>query len=115
VARNVARNFPATGGMTDMDRVLEVQLLNELGEIVRLGVHVVAVPWLARASVTAAIVCNAAVTVRGQEEHLVFERIAGQWPAVAEDYWLSLSPVPVIELRAVFRGDRAHVVVSFPF
>jgi hypothetical protein len=32
-----------------------------------------------------------------QEEHLVFERIAGQWPAVAEDYGLSLSPVPVIE------------------
>jgi hypothetical protein len=39
-----------------MDCVLQVKLVDELGEVVGIGVHVVATPWLARAAVTATIV-----------------------------------------------------------
>jgi hypothetical protein len=39
--------------------------------------------------------------MRGQEEHLVLERIGAQRPAVAEHHGLPGAPVVVIDLRAV--------------
>ena len=46
----------------------------------------------------AAVVGDAAVAVRGQEEHLVFEGVRAQRPAVAEDHGLPGAPVLVIDL-----------------
>ncbi len=110
---DIARDFAAAGGMADMDRVCEIQLLSELGEVVGVRVHVVAVPRLARTSVAAAVVRDAAVSARGQKEHLVFKGIRGKRPAVTEDNGLSATPVVVIDLRAVFRRDGVHRVCSF--
>ena len=47
VPADIAGDFAAAGRMPDMDRVLQIELLDELGQIVRIGVHVVAVPGLA--------------------------------------------------------------------
>jgi hypothetical protein len=109
VASDVARDLTAAGGMADMDRVVQIELLDELRKIVRIGIEIVAVPRLARAAVAAAVMGNAPVPARGEEEHLVFERVAGQGPAVAEHDRLPLSPVTVVDLRAVFRGNRRHI------
>jgi hypothetical protein len=57
-----------------------------------------------------AIVCDAAVSVGSQEDHLVFPRIGAQRPAVTEDQRLSLAPVLVIDLRAIFGRDSRHTV-----
>ena len=51
VPADVARDLTAAGRMADEDRVVQVELLDELPEIVGVGVHVVAGPRLARASV----------------------------------------------------------------
>jgi len=42
-----------------------------------------------------------------QEEHLRLPTIGIEWPAVAEDDGLPRAPVLVIDLRAVFRCNRA--------
>ena len=46
---------------------------------------------------------DAAVAASGQKEHLVFEGVRAERPAMAEDDGLSGAPVLVIDLRAVFR------------
>jgi len=47
VSADVAGDFAAAGGVADMDRVLQVERLDERGEVVGVGVHVVARPRLA--------------------------------------------------------------------
>jgi len=43
--------------------------------VLRAGVHVVAVPGLARSAMTAAVMSNAAVSMVAEEEHLAFNDI----------------------------------------
>src|ERR1700737_3277395 len=100
--------------MADMDGILEIELLDEFREVVGVRVHVVAGPRLARTSVAAAVMRDAAISARSEKEHLVFERIRGERPAVAEDHRLPGAPVVVVNLRAVSGCDRAHGAFSFP-
>ena len=109
VAGDVASNLAAAGGMTDMDGVLEVELLDQFGKVIGVGVHVVAGPRLARASVAAAVMGDASIAARGEVEHLILECIRGKRPAMAEDNGLSGAPILVIDLGAVFGRDCAHV------
>src|ERR1700722_7252537 len=56
----------------------------------------------------AAIMGDGAITSGGQEEHLVFEGVGAERPAVAEHDRLPLAPVVVINLGAVFRCEPGH-------
>ena len=98
MAADVAGDFAAAGGVADVDRVLQVERFDERREVVGVGVHVVAVPGLARAAVAAAVMGDAAVAAGGQEEHLVLQGVRAERPAVAEDDGLSAAPVLVVEL-----------------
>jgi hypothetical protein len=62
--------------MANMNRILQIESFSKLGEIVRVGVHIVAAPWLTRASMSASIVGDATISVRSKEEHLIFESIS---------------------------------------
>jgi hypothetical protein len=85
---DAAIESPTVGSATDMDRNLEVELLDQRSEVIGIGVEIIAVPRLARAAVPATIVGDASVTARSQKEHLVFESVSGERPAVAEDHRL---------------------------
>ncbi len=113
MAGDITRHLAAAGRMPDVDRILEIELGDELGKIVGVGVHVVAGPGLARAAVATTVVCDAAVSLAGEEEHLIFERIGRQRPAVAEDNRLPRAPVVVIDLSAILGGERRHGAYSF--
>ena len=90
-----------------MDRVLQVERFDERREVVGVGVHVVAVPGLARSAMAAAVMGDAAVSAGGQKEHLVFQGVRAQRPAMAEDHGLSAAPVLVVELdvAGIFFAD----------
>jgi hypothetical protein len=105
---DVARDLAAAGRVADMDRILQVKLPDKLGEIIRIGVEIVAVSGLTRAAMPAAIMRDAAVALARKEEHLVFEGVRAERPAVAEDDGLTFAPVVVIDRRAVLGRDRAH-------
>src|SRR5713226_1635911 len=98
-----------------MDRVLQVERFNQRREVVGVGVHLVAIPGLAGPSMAAAVMRDAAISAVGQKQHLVFPGVRAQGPAMAENYRLSLAPVLIVDLRAVFRPDRRHGVFSFCF
>ena len=55
---------------------------------------------------------DAAITVGRQEEHLRLPTVRTQRPPVTEYDGLTQTPVLVIDLCAVFGGDRVHVMVS---
>jgi hypothetical protein len=54
--------------MADMNGILEIERSDERREIVGLGIHVVAVPRLARTAMTAAVVGDTAVAVRSEKK-----------------------------------------------
>jgi hypothetical protein len=53
--------------VTDHDEVVQIERVDELGEVAGMGVHAVAVPRLRRAAVPAAVVGDGAVAVVGEE------------------------------------------------
>ena len=112
VAADIAGDFAAARGEADQDGALQVERLDKLREVVGIGVHVVAAPGLARAAMSATVMGNAAIAVGGQEQHLSLPAIRIERPAVAEHHRLSCAPVLVVDLRAVFRRDRAHGRIS---
>ena len=64
VTADIAGDFAAAGGVANVDHVLQVERLNKLREVVGVGIHVVALPGLARPAMAAAVMGNAAVSVR---------------------------------------------------
>ena len=118
VAADVASDFAAAGGVADVDRVLQVERFDERRQVVGVGVHVVAVPGLARSAVAAAVVGDAAIAVGGQKDHLVFPGVGAQRPAVAEDDGLPAAPVLVVKVDGpgVLPIDREmwHPDLVFP-
>jgi hypothetical protein len=60
----------------------------------------------------ATIMGDAAITVGRQEEHLRLPTVRTQRPPVTEYNGLARAPILVVDLCAVFGGDRVHVMVS---
>src|SRR5258707_1938010 len=56
---------------------------------------------------------DAAIAMRSEIEHLVFERICGERPAMTENHRLPGAPVLVVNLRTVFGCEGTHGSVSF--
>src|ERR1700728_2234922 len=56
VAADVASDLAASGGVADHDSLLEVEVFEESGEGVGVGIHLVAVPGLGGTAVAAAVV-----------------------------------------------------------
>ena len=52
------RDLAAAGRMADVDRVFEIEFRDQLGDVGRIGVHLIAFVGLARAAVTAAVMCD---------------------------------------------------------
>ena len=81
-------------------------MFDELRQIVGVMIHVIAVPRLTGAAVPATVMRDTTEPVVREESHLVFKRIGGERPAVAEDDGLAAAPVLVVNLRTVLCGDR---------
>src|SRR5258708_24662524 len=81
---------------------------HHLGEIVGVGVHVIALPRLAGAAMTSTIMSDTAVALSRQEEHLVFKSVAVQRIRMVKNDGLSFPPIFKVEFCAVFGGDSAH-------
>src|SRR5262249_49171975 len=100
--------FPASGGVAHQRGVLEIQRLDDGCQIVGVAVHVVSGGGLAGPAVATPVVCDHAEAVLREEQHLAVPGVGVQRPAVRACYDRAFPPVLVIDLCAVFRGDRAH-------
>ena len=106
VPSNVADHFAAAGGMTDMHRILQIQRLGQFRKIVGEGVKVVALPRLAGSTMPTPVCRDNPVSVRCEEEHLVFKRVRRQRPAMTEDNRAACAPILEVNPRSVRRRQR---------
>jgi hypothetical protein len=68
---DIVRDFAAAHRMPDDNDVLEVQLDDQFSEIVGVLVHIVALPRLVGATMTAAVMGNNPVSMLTEEQHLI--------------------------------------------
>jgi len=64
--------------MSDEHGVLQIECCHQLGQIIGIGIHIIALPGLAGPSMASAIRRDTAIAFAGQEEHLIFEGIRVQ-------------------------------------
>ena len=103
VFRDVASYLAATGGMADVNRVLEVQSFHDFGDIGGVRVHVVAGRRLGGAAMPAAIMRNYPVAVLKKKHHLRVPVVRGKRPAVMKEQRLTRAPIFVINLGSILR------------
>jgi hypothetical protein len=113
VPTDVTRDFAPTRRVTNVNGIPQVERLDQRREVVRVRVHVVTIPRLARSAVATAVVSDASVAAGGEKHHLVLPRICIERPPVAEDDRLPASPVLEIDPCAVFHRDGVHQTPSF--
>ena len=104
------RDLAATGRMTDMDGVLEVELPHQLLHVLDIGVHVVAGVGLRRAAMAAAVVRHDSKAVVEKEHQLRIPVIGAERPAMVKDDRPRVlrTPVLVEDIGAVAGGDEGH-------
>ncbi len=111
MAADIAGDLAASRRMSDMNRLLQVKMLHQSGQVVGIGIHVVAPPGLVRATMAAAIMRNHAISVRCQIKHLVFEGVRRKRPSVAEYDWLALAPILEEQRCPIGCRERRHFLL----
>ena len=106
VSRDIAHGFAAAGGMSDVDGIAQVKVVDDRRGIGRVMIHVVAVADLARASVTAAIVGDHAISLADEVQHLGIPVVGAKRPTMMKDHRLGglRSPVLIEDPYAILRG-----------
>jgi hypothetical protein len=99
--------------MADHRCTLDVECLEQRGEIVSIGIHVIAGPRLIRSTMAAAIMSNNAVAVVPQKQHLGVPGVCGERPSMRERDDRTGAPVLEVDLRAVFHCRGRHGIRSF--
>ena len=77
-------------------------------QVVGIVIHVVTVAHLGGAPMTAAVMGYDAIAMIEEKQHLGVPVIGRKRPAMAEHDGLTVAPVFIENLNAVFGGDRAH-------
>src|ERR1700722_898429 len=108
----ITRDLAAAGGMTDMDGILQIEMRRQGCQVICIMIHVVAVARLTGSAVAASVMCDDAVAVAEEKQHLRVPVIGRKWPTVAENEGLTLAPVFKEDFSAVFCFDSAHCAVS---
>jgi hypothetical protein len=75
----------------------------------------IAVPGLTRPAMAAAIMDDAAIAVRSQEEHLVLEGVCAERPAMAEYDGLARAPIIEIDLRSILLITPFESTTAYAF
>src|SRR5262245_48692374 len=113
--RDIVGRFAAAGGVTDMDGISQVKMLDHGGNVGGVMIHVVTAAHLRRTAMAAPVMGDDAVAFVEEIEHLRVPIVTAQRPPMVEDDWLGplRPPVLVKDFRAVFGGDRAHYPGSY--
>src|SRR5258708_38681154 len=109
VAGNVVHYFASAGRVADMHRFLKVEMCGQRRQVVSIMIHVMAATGLGGTAMSAPVVGYDAITLVEEEQHLRVPIIRRKRPAMAKHDGLPFAPILVINLRSVFRHDRAHV------
>src|SRR5207244_3594252 len=109
MASDVARNLPSACRVADQSDILEIKRLNNRCEIVCVPIHVVSGPGLAGPPVSTPVVRNHPESILSEEMKLAIPCVGTQRPSMRKRYDWALAPVFVVDCRAIFHRNRAHV------
>src|SRR5207249_11518859 len=82
VPRNIACGLAAAGGMTDVNGIVKIKMLDNGRDVGCIVIHVVAIANLGRATVTAPVVGDDTIALADEEKHLGVPVVGAQRPAV---------------------------------
>src|SRR5882672_7646966 len=105
---DVTCDLSATGGVTHVNCVLQVEFFSKGCKIVRVGIHLVTIPRLGGTAMASPVMSDDSIAALAEEQHLSVPVVRCKRPTVAEHYGLTLSPVLVENLRTVFCCNRWH-------
>src|SRR5439155_18820598 len=105
----IMHHLAAAGGMADVNRILQLQMIGHRLQIVGIVVHVVSAAGLSRATMSAPINGDDPITLGEEEQHLRVPIVRTEWPAVAEHDRLSAAPIFVIDV------DVSSVFFSYSY
>src|SRR5215467_776657 len=108
VACDIARHLTSSGGVADVDGILEIKRFHQFGDVRSVRVHVMANRCLRGTAMPAPIMSDNPVAVSQEEHHLGIPVVGGERPAMVEDKWLPGSPILVENFCAVFCRDGGH-------
>ena len=74
--------------MADVDRIAQIEMRHNGGDVRGVVVHVVTIADLARTAVAAPVMGNDAIPLLEEEEHLRVPIVAAQWPAMMKHHGL---------------------------
>jgi hypothetical protein len=95
--------------MPNEDDVRQVEMRQQFCQIVGIMIHIVAIPRLTGAAMSAPIVRDAAETTLRKEKHLVFESVRAERPTMTKYDGPTGAPILVVNLGAISGGESAHV------
>src|ERR1700727_2212996 len=113
MATDVAGHFPASRGMAHQSGISEIEFFDQCGEVVGIGIHVVAAGRLARPPVAAPVMGNSSISILRKKLQLAVPRVGAQGPTVRKGYDRAHAPLFVVDLGSVTDCDRAHKSLSF--
>src|SRR5690606_15138327 len=105
---HISGRLTASGRVANMDGITQVEERRKRGDVLGIGVHVIAAIGLARTAVSAAVVGDDAIAIFEKEEQLGIPVIAAKGPAMVEDNGLAMTHVLVVDLGSVFGDDGCH-------
>ncbi len=68
--RQIMHHLAAAGGMADVNRVLQIEMRRDRGQIIGIMIHVVAFAGLAGPAMAAAVMGDHPIAVIEEEQHL---------------------------------------------
>lgn len=97
-----------------MNGAMGTKVIDHRSHIIGIVVHVMAIPYLARATMAAAVVRHHTKPLGREEQHLGIPVIGTERPAMVEmdDLRIAGTPVFVEDLNAVFGCDVSHACIS---
>lgn len=104
VPREVPHDFSPASGVADVNRVVQIKMLDQRRKVISVMIDIMPIGRLRRATVTSPIMRDHTKTPLQEEQHLVIPIIGGQRPSVTEHDWLP--PTPVLEEQSHIVGSR---------
>src|SRR2546421_13119932 len=98
----VTHHLAAAGRMADVNRIPQVEMIDDGFQIVGIMVHVVSAAGLSRATMSTPISCNDAIALLEKKQHLRVPIVRRKRPAVTEHNRLPAAPVLIIDVDVSF-------------
>src|SRR6266478_6369814 len=96
MAAEITHHLAAAGRMSDVNCILQIELVRHGLQIVGIVIHIMAAIGLSRAAMSTPVNSDDPITLGEKEQHLRVPIVRAEWPTMTEHDRLSTAPILVI-------------------